>query len=180
MTDYDDTLMDRAARLPREVRPARDLWPGIEAGIRQTQAASAGSGARPLLLRVAAAVALMAVSSLVTWTVMRGQAVPTAPTMAAASFGDRHVLGPEFIQARNDLAARVALSLDRLSPETRTVVEGNLTEIRRSIAAINEALAQEPSSASLQQLLYSTYQQELTVMREISRLEQIGTEGVSI
>ncbi len=180
MTDYDDNLMERAGRLPRELPPGRDLWPGIEAGIRQAEARRTPGHAQRFFLRAAAAVALMAVSSLATWVVMRGQAVPTAPAVAEASFGDRHVLGPEFIQARNDLATRVASSLERLSPETRTVVEGNLNEIRRSIAAINEALAQEPSSASLQQLLYSTYQQELSVMREISRLEQIGTEGVSI
>lgn len=177
MTDERDDLLARAARLPREVRPARDLWPGIEAGIREVQDSPR---AMPWTMRLAAAVALMAVSSLSTWGLMRGGNELTQEQLASVSFGAHTVLGPEFVQARDDLAVRVAASLDRLSPETRTVVQGNLAEIRRSIAAINEALRDEPSNASLQQLLYSTYQQELSVMREISRLEQISAEGVSI
>ncbi|MCH7834978.1 MAG: hypothetical protein IH911_07890, partial [Proteobacteria bacterium] len=60
--------------------------------------------------------------------------------------------------------------LARLSPDARAGVENNLQVIRDAINDINGALEHEPDNALLQELLLSTYHQELRVMRNVGGL----------
>jgi hypothetical protein len=88
----------------------------------------------------------------------------------AGSFGGSYHLGPEFMEARDDLASRMDAELARLSPETRAAIERNLADIRAAINEINRALANEPDNALLQDLLLSAYREELTLMRKVDGL----------
>jgi hypothetical protein len=97
--------------------------------------------------------------------------VPSAGTLSfepvAGSFGSQYHLGPEFLDARNELAARLDEELARLSPATRNEVETNLETIRAAILEINLALAEEPDNALLQRLLINAYRDELAVMSRV-------------
>lgn len=177
--DYErDPLMLAARQLPRGIAPARDLWPGIAGGIEeQPKTASRGLPAWNRVFAQAAAVLLLVGgSSGVTWLVMK-QDAPVAATepsaevlnfqTVAGSFGSEYHLGPEFLEARSNLEARLDEELKRLSPETRAEVETNLNTIRAAIVEINLALADEPDNALLQQLLVNAYRDELAVMSRV-------------
>jgi hypothetical protein len=190
--DYErDELMLAARRLPAGIAPKRDLWPGIASAIEDNareQKGSAFSRGRPgwnrIFAQAAAVVLLVGGSSGVTWFAMKQDAqplatVPSAGTLrfesVAGSFGSQYHLGPEFMDARNELAARLDEELARLSPATRHEVETNLETIRAAILEINLALAEEPDNALLQRLLINAYRDELAVM---SRVDGIASSAM--
>ena len=183
---FDDALMAAAKELPAEVTPERDLWPGIEQAIappgasRRWAWSTAWDTAWGTAWAQAAAVVLMiGASSGITYLVMNDGSDPTSPVATgetlvfaptSANFGDRYSLGPDFQDARSDLAGRLDEELERLSPEARAEVEKNLRTIRAAIDEINAALAEEPDNVLLQELLLSTYREELSLMIRVDGL----------
>ena len=177
--DYErDPLMVAARQLPQGVAPGRDLWPGIAGALEERREAPSGGAPRwnRLFAQAAAVLLLVGGSSGVTWLAMKQDAplVATEPSSTvlnfqpvAGSFGSQYHLGAEFVEARNDLEARLDEELERLSPETRAEVEANLNTIRAAIVEINLALANEPDNALLQQLLVNAYRDELAVMSRV-------------
>jgi len=186
-----DELILAARRLPGGLAPKRDLWPGIASAIeeqaREERSAAHSRGRHGwnrMFAQAAAVVLLVGGSSGVTWLAMKQDAqpvatVPSAGTLAfqpvAGSFGSQYHLGPEFLDARNELAARLDEELARLSPATRVEVETNLETIRAAILEINLALAEEPGNALLQRLLINAYRDELAVM---SRVDGIANSAM--
>lgn len=174
-----DALMRALRRLPQEIDPPRDLWPGIAgamtAGSTKPRAAS-WRGRQMWPYALAAGVGCMALGALLTFALLRSQPAPIAPEDAAsarfveASFGGYAALGPEYESARAALAIRLAESLDRLPPEAQQKVERNLGEVRRALREINVALELEPDSMLLQQLLLSTYQHELALLANVNQM----------
>lgn len=173
--ERDDELTALAARLPREVAPPRDLWPGIEAAI--SKQAPRRRPWQRVLAQAAAVLVLVGGSSSVTWYLTdKGseQAVPplaTAPLVVQPVAGySEHGLGADFLDTRADLAARLEQELLRLPPDTRSEVRQNIVRIRAAISEINLALAEEPDNALLQELLLSMYREEISVMQRVEGL----------
>ncbi len=170
--NIDDDLMAVAAELATEVRPKRDLWPGIEQAISQP-AKPARTVWNSVWAQAAAVLLLVGGSSGVTYLAMTDGA-ETAPVVAnlpalvfepvAGSFGSMYHLGPDYQDARRFLAAKVDAELSRLTPEERADVQKNIAVIRTAIEDINKALAEEPDNALLRKLLLSTYREELDLM----------------
>lgn len=168
-------LMQKAAELPQDVMPERDLWAAIEEGI-DAPAPSLLPWTR-YLAQAAAVVFLVGASSGLTYLAVGGKPAQTVPVASGptvplyvtpASFGGSNTLGVEFNEARRDLEDRVAMELDRLSPAVRADVESNIETIRIAISEINDELANSPDNALLQELLLSTYQEELALMRKVN------------
>lgn len=182
----DDRLMQAARALPREIRPERDLWPDIAARIGAEEAAPAGRNRWRLVGAVAAAVALVAVSSLMTlWltdepapVVVRqgppagGLAMPARSLPLEASFGAGYTLGPRYERARNELTRDLDQQLAALPEDTRALVNRNLAQIREALAEINDELSEDPNNVLLQQLLLAAYQDELAVLMNVNRMAQ--------
>ena len=176
--DNEDRIVERAAGLAKDIAPERDLWPGIEAAIADTPRRGRGSNHDrrwSWFAQAAAVVLLVGASSGITYVAVKddGPAVAITPDLlfAQTSFAE-YELGPDFQDARRRLAVRLENELERLPPETRAAVEDNLTLIRTAIADINMALEQQPHNTLLQQLLVSTYREELELMRRVGGLTQ--------
>ena len=135
---------------------------------------------------IAAAVALVAVSSMVTLWVAGPRepavvAVPSAPSgmtrqartiPGGATFGPDVSLGPKYERARQQLSRDLDEQLSALPPESRDVVEKNLAQIRQALSEINSALAEDPGNLLLQQLLMAAYQDEMSMLMEMNRMAQ--------
>ena len=179
--NFEDELMGKAAELPAAVSPGRDLWPGIEQVITAPL-----SPKRPVWTTIwaqaAAVVLLVGGSSTITYMATIDGGVTTQPAVADAptlvfepvsgSFGDQYNLGPDFIDARRDLAGRLDDELASLSPEARQEVITNIETIRAAIADINKALAEEPDNVLLQELLIDTYRDELSLMMKVDSISR--------
>ena len=174
---FDDALMARAKRLNKDVQPENDLWPDIEAVIEAERTAPKVAPWHRYAVQAAALVLLVGGSSGLTYLALDGK-VPNSSTTPVpltvplnaqtASFGDRYTLGPGFQDARRDLQSRLDVELERLSPEARAEVEMNMQTIRTAIDEINAALAEAPDNVLLQQLLLSSYREELALMDNVS------------
>jgi hypothetical protein len=57
-----------------------------------------------------------------------------------------------------------------MPPSARQKLEANLAEMRRAAEEINAALARQPGDPLLQELLLSTYQEELGVLASVNQL----------
>jgi hypothetical protein len=180
MTQHESDWMnpEALASLPRELTPGRDLWPGIEARI-----APPARGLRGWAAQIAAAVALVALSSLLTAVVIRrgsaeqGVMAGTSgapPVTRVAAFGPGYSLDAEYQAARQQLAAQLESRVASLPPAARDKLEWNLAELHRATREINEALAREPGDPLLEELLLSTYQDELRVLGSVTQLTGAG------
>jgi hypothetical protein len=169
--DRNDRIVAAAGRLPEEISPERDLWPGIAETIARPQRARW----TPMFAQAAAVVLLVGASSGLTYLAMKDDQAPAAivaPDLLfePASYSAGYALGPEYLEARSEMSASLDEQLARLSPEARADVEMNLAVIRNAIAEINTALDEEPTNPLLQQLLLDAYQNEFALMRQVGGL----------
>ena len=165
---FDDKLQEAARALETEVAPERDLWPGIENAIANP---SRGRGNK-VFAQAAAVVLLVGASSGLTYLAMTKQTLYITPPpplhYEQASFGDSYVRGTDYQDARNSLRGRFDEQLERLTREERDNVVKNVDAIRSVIEEINRALSNDPDNALLQELLLSTYQEELSIMMTVN------------
>jgi hypothetical protein len=178
-------LDDALEALPREIEPRRDLWPRVAARIEPLRPGRR----RAWLWPAAAAVLLVAGSSLLTATWLRGGGAPVAHdglarpggavTMPAA-FGPAHTLSPEYEAARRQLTVMLQQRVARMPPGARRKFEANLAELQRAAHEINEALEEAPGDPLLEELLLSTYQQELAVLAAANQLTGQNPAGTAV
>jgi hypothetical protein len=177
--------------LPQGVEPGRDLWPQIESRLeRPGRQRDSIRGRTAWPWQVAAAILLVAASSLITATwlkrggdtpVARAPVAPAAPAAGAyavpAAFGPTHVLSPEYDTARRQLSVMLQQRIGRMPASARQKLEDNLAELRHAAAEINSALAEQPGDPLLEELLLNTYQEELSVLAAANQLTLAGSSG---
>jgi hypothetical protein len=165
--------------LARDVAPARDLWPGIEARLDADEPPRAATrvrrpwrGAALGGLTLAAAVAFVAVGL---WL---GRASAPAPTdhgeamLRSAAFSP----GPQFAAERNRLRSDLAARVAALPPDSRREVIVSLEAIDRSMTEIKRALGEDPGSLLLQEMLVNAYQDEINTLTTVSEAGFAGEE----
>lgn len=182
--------------LPRELVPARDLWPGIAAQIAGTPEVDAeASSARvievdfsrqpsraPTLQRwllAAAAIALVIVSSSLTALWIRGSQAGgfagsgevTAPaTTALVAFQPAE---REFVETVGELTLALEAQRDRLRPETVAVVEENLRIIEGAIREARAALEADPNNRDLTFQLMDVYKTKVELLQNAVQLSNL-------
>jgi len=186
-----DALMAAAAALPKEIRPGRDLWPGIEQKLRNTPQRGWNSRGRfnGLFTQAAAILLIIGASSGLTYLAVKDDGKQVSPVVTdvtrifepvSGSFGSRYNLGPDFQDARDSLAARLEIEMRKLSPESRAEVQENLDAIHAAIVEINKALADEPENVLLQSLLLRTYHDELALMQKVGGIKNSAMRRTDI
>ncbi|TAK52237.1 MAG: hypothetical protein EPO25_14040 [Gammaproteobacteria bacterium] len=165
-----EPLDDQLAALPREMDPPRDLWPAIAARLGEQQRPAPRHWHWPTAL--AAGVAVAAVSAVLTFGLLREPGTPGAdsagePALVPVSYGPNSALDAGQLQTRDELLAQFRERLAGLPPETREAVLKNLAIIQHAADDIDAALADNPGSGLLNQLLFGTYQEELRIYSQV-------------
>lgn len=193
------------ARSMEDRSPLTDLWPGIAERIGAAGApasspavveleerrARLASGRRRFTFSLpqlaAASVALMILSGGAAWIVANttsaegpagvvSRAGSEAPAPRAA--GNALVSGeafPEYDAAIAELERLIADRRDELDPRTVTAIEDNLLIIDQAIAQAQRALAQDPSSAYLNEYLAATMRQKLDFLRNAATMARAAS-----
>jgi hypothetical protein len=139
-------------------------------------------------------VLLMTVSSALTYAVMQRSMQAEAlriqqatvqqmqPVLAVmpASFGGEAQLGVEYTRARAGLDAQFAVALQALPPAERARLERSLADLRRAANELSSMLAEHPSDPLLQELLLSTYQNELGLLARVNDLQSATSLGADL
>jgi hypothetical protein len=162
-----DSLDARLAKLPRDIVPPRYLWPAIERQIERQPL-------RPpqLLLASAAALAALLIAGAVVWAVLHDRAeTPSvgAPSVAMSLDEPRD---PSYLAARASLVDTFQQRLAMLDPPTRAKIEANLAVIHKARDDIRKALAADPDSPVLEQLLESAWHDEFDLYDDVIRTTQ--------
>ena len=181
-----EALLAAAAELPREIRPPRDLWNGIDARLGDEPSAvvvplAARRGPRraglPPWALVAAALALVVVTAAVKSILTRNYDEAIAlklrrgggPTPETAARNEGGSSGEEarFLAASQELLA--GLESQDLSPETLEIVRRNLEVIDAAIAELQAALERDPGNGELTRMLLATYQRKIDLLEQAAR-----------
>ncbi len=174
-----DPLLTKVAGLPHSVPPGRDLWPTIRSRI-EREAPGTRRVTRGLSWQwaVAAGVAVAAVSVLFTWMALQpagrgteqlaGARPATVAALQPVAYGDHSGLGPEYVAMRAEMFQLFKARLADLPDEPRARIEQNLATIQGAADAIDAALAGDPASQLLNQLLLSTYQDEIELYSSVA------------
>jgi hypothetical protein len=174
-----ESLDAALASLPRAVRPGRELWPDIARHIGNA-ARPAPRGAWPQWpMALTASLVVASLAGALCWSVARERT--TAALLAQRAPAATRASVPvnfQLPQDANYVAARAALErtfnerLDLLAPATRERVRADLATIRKANADIAAALAQDPASPLLWQLLRNTWQQEINLYTSVDQTTQ--------
>lgn len=181
----DPRLATLIAGLPREMQPARDLWPGIAERLGTAPPALQPSPASPSWWKLAAAtLAGAALGTLLTGLVLGGSApqgltVGGVPPTAAVpvSFNqqeegtappDYRLVEADFLRAREALWLEVYTRRDRFSPDTLATVEKSFASLDRAIQDLRKALEREPGNPRLEAELYRSHRRSLGLLRKLA------------
>jgi hypothetical protein len=161
------TLDEQLAKLASDVVPPRNLWPGIVREILRRPRASPA-------LAFAAAAAVICFAGVLAWLVLHGR--PGSSGSGAATAYVRASLAEP--TDAGYLATRAALEktfherLALLDPATRAQIETSLASIRAAREDIAKALATDPESPVLEQLLESAWHDEFDLYDDVVRTTQ--------
>jgi len=185
------------AEIPTSIEPGRDLWPNIEARLKESPAAApvtTGAHAIPAHLRRArppwlAAAAMVASVAVGVWIGrsllpgvgrgVEGTAATTAPSGFAAAtdatvLDAAYVSDPRYQRQRAALLRSLPARLAALPPPARAKVLASLAAIRKAKEDLESALGKDPSNALLQELLVDTYQDEMRVLTDVREASEPG------
>lgn len=177
MTHQDDRslreqdLLDQASRLPRDIAPERDLWPGIEAAMagEPDTRASGWSTRWPAAATLAASLLLALLIGYGT-----GRGLPDTPGVAEISPREIQTVNlvetTGLLAARRAMAAEIETGLERLPPDAQSVVIENLATIGAALDEIDAVLAEAPSSGLDRQVLMAMYVDQLALLGSVRQL----------
>jgi hypothetical protein len=168
MSDNPNELDQALSRLPRDIEPSRDLWPGIRASIELAPVATHRKLTSRLFTQMAAGFVLLVASSATTYLITRHSLQPAAIPNFAATTADGDAVVKEYLRSRADLDRLFAERIAALPPTTRAKLESNLADLRRAENEIVASLAQNPSDELLHELLMSTYQSEAQLLADVN------------
>lgn len=184
------SLDQELAKLSRDVVPLRDLWPGVVRGIVRAPRTAPRFPSSPWMAYAASAAVLCVAAALI-WVMVYGHpsmsangpvtaensavrgspAAGTAPAAGLdASFGEPS--DPHYLAARAELERTFNQRLTELDPATRAKIEADLASIRKARDDIRKALAAEPDSPVLEQLLASALHDEFDLYDDVVRTTQ--------
>ncbi len=186
------SLDEELAKLAQDVPPPRNLWPGVVRGIVRMPRSAPRLSSVPWISYAASAAGLCLAAALA-WVMVQGRAPmtasgpvasrnpavqgsprrapqgsPQAPSAASLS----EPTDPHYLAARAELERTFDQRLAQLDPATRAKIEADLASIRKARDDIRKALATQPDSPLLEQLLASALHEELDLYDSVVRTTQ--------
>lgn len=173
-------VVGAAGRLPKEVEPGRDLWPGITAKIEADQTNSVlrfpSPSASSHWFQLAAAMALLILGL---WMASSRQVELPRPQAVAEDTGSSQSLAEQaerahsedgVLLAKSDLLSSIERKRGILDDQTLSAVEADMRLLEEAIGQLRSALVEQPDNRKLRLALAARYQQEVRVLQRVSRV----------
>ena len=173
-------LLDQLAHLPREIRPARDPWPGILSRIEGLSTGRASSGSRPnWWLRAAAASVLLAFAAGLLLKPLLNEK-PRLPDALASNFSEQasgirpallNTADAEYVAAFREFITIGKAGAD-LSPQTIEKIEGGWADLRVTEEALAAALEQNPGDLFLNERMLELRARQIGFLKQLAALDR--------
>lgn len=174
------------AKLPREIAPPASAWDGISTAIESSRRNTTGAQkkfSRPVFWQqpvflAAAGLLLVAGSSAITMVAMNrsnAEVVASTParaitTAAPATLAEFTAAEKDYISTANRLSAILESGDTQLAPETKAKLKESLSIIDSAILEARRALAADPANEALIDMLSTTYNQKLDLLRRTTEM----------
>jgi anti-sigma factor RsiW len=192
-------LRSQTCQLPRNVEPARDLWPEIERSVQGrdgTREAHAEPGwlrrFTTWMCRPAPGLALAGAAAATAFVLFGGDVDSPEPASLAIRVPDHEASEPvevepsrafqtvlphesEYLAALELLSDAYSLRRGRLETETLATFDENLGTIDAAIESSRGALLADPDSEDLKMALDHVYQQKIELLRAATELQESAT-----
>lgn len=178
-------FLGRVAALPPELKPERDLWPGIASRIASPRPTTVPrlpvvrsfprawwTPAAGLAAAAAVVVALGATLTRVWPPPGSGRTAGTGAVQEAAWTTDPTLLEAEreYARATAQLLAALDARKASLPPETVSSVQKDMTTIDAALRQVRSALRQDPGNMQLSHMLAAMHQKKVDVLQRIVKL----------
>jgi hypothetical protein len=185
----EEMLLDlerRTAELPREIAPPESAWQriveqiAIDSRNKQTPAGTRHVWQRPIFL-AAAGLVLVAASSITTAIVIGGRsdkapsvttAMETPRSSAPATLAEFTARENDYIATVNALSQTIESAHVELAPETIVKLKESIRIIDDAIIEARRALAADPSNKALIDMLSTSYDQKVDLLRRTAEMGQ--------
>jgi hypothetical protein len=180
-------LREAMDRLPREMDPPAGAWDAIRAQIARDEAGLLTPGvARPIhawqrsRFLIAASLLLVIGSSAITYVSTKGVnpgpvpmssgSVPNAAVSTVSALTQFTGKENEYLRRVSGLVAIMESEETGLAPETIAKVKESLAVIDAAILEARAALARDPASSELIEMLESTYEKKLDLLQRTTEM----------
>lgn len=173
-------LLRRIASLPKEIKPATDPWPAIEARIDRGGKRHIGGGPAPVRWWSAAAAMLVVALAAGLLLGPRWDGAPTAPagpSVATPTTGDFHLpasLAANEVEYQAAFREFIAVGRARpgLSAQTIDRIEAGWADLREMESELTAALEQSPDNAFLAARMMELRARQLGFLQQLAALDQ--------
>jgi len=180
-------LLARLAELPREIKPDRDLWPGIDAGITrlEEQVVSTKQASRWWFRAAAASVVLVLTAGVLlkplyeertssTESIASYEPVTTALNPGVDGAGSTRLLNiadAEYLAAFREFMS-AGDSRSDLKPQTIEKIESGWADLRVTEAALTVALEENPGDLFLNERMLELRSRQLGFLKQLVSLDR--------
>ncbi|NQZ08065.1 MAG: hypothetical protein HRT35_12975 [Algicola sp.] len=171
--EFDKTLQQQIDALPRQMKPSRDLWAGIDNAIEQQQ-----QGKRAFSYQKLSAVAAsFAVLGFTAWLTLNaniplgageGEASLSVQVPATQVSGENLEYVTEMTESFEIQKHDLLVKYEGQKPNADNW-RAQLKELDSAATAIKKVLDQDPSNAQLIKMLQQTYQQQLDLIKAVNK-----------
>lgn len=171
-------LLNDVAALPKSIEPPAGSWGKIKSEINATKRAHIAWWQKPAFL-AAAALLIVATSSIVTAIAMNRRGTESAPQVARAepdtsggiaSLAQFTTRESDYLRAVNDLSAVLESQEASLSPETVKTLRESIRIIDAAILEARNALAADPANKTLMEMLTNSYEQKVDLLKRTTEM----------
>ena len=153
---FDSKLQEQIERLPREMQPQRDLWPGIDQAIEELVHRQPS---RTPWYALAASIAVVSLV-LLTFTSQQTETRQDKSSMGrlVSQLSQQHEEQKQFL-----------LTGYAQQPALTDNWQAQLTELDEAATAIKTALREDPNNAAMVNMLQQVYQQQIKLIQSVHR-----------
>lgn len=162
MNSKENKLQYAIDEMPREIKPERDLWQGIELGIERRENNALDNPLKPRARswQYSVAASFFAVA-MIGWLVV--QQISAPPADQNPSLSD---LAAALTEQHTEQKQQLLVSLQDQPALTENWQE-QLIELDEAAGAIKAALAQDPTNTALLKMLQNVYQQQMNLIERV-------------
>jgi hypothetical protein len=178
-SEFDKTLQQQIDALPRQMKPSRDLWAGIDNAIERQQGNHHGKTGFSFQ-KLSAVAASFAVLGFTAWLTLNASIpIGVGEDPLGAEVTSAQVSGAQVPGENLEYVTQLTESFEIQKQDLLVKYEGHkpnadnwrsqLKELDSAAIAIKKVLDQDPSNAQLIKMLQQTYQQQLDLIKAVNK-----------